>query len=331
MQHEERVHLISETIEKAMNKGYKKFYIYPFGTNGLLTKCILNERYGIQESGIFDNKLAKYNVHVKRINEIGGGTDVALLVNSEGGLTCKLLKDIPSCFDKKQIFRIFNNEEWVNLDGYGWRNAPWSGDDEFCYWYDRARTYTLVDKIRMFNLWQMVKETAKLGAGDVIEVGVWRGGSGCMIAKSVELYGTNQEHVYLCDTFSGVVKAGKKDNYYVGGEHADTSRGIVENLAKEMGLENVSILQGVFPEDTGKDIKGKSFRFAHVDVDVYQSAKDIVELLWQQMLPGAIMAFDDYGFSTCYGIRRYLDEIKGEAHRMFIPSVGGQAFLLKIR
>ena len=73
MQREARIALISRSIEEALNSGHTKFYIYPFGTNGLLTKVILNERYGIIESGIFDNNLAKYNVHVKKTNELGGG------------------------------------------------------------------------------------------------------------------------------------------------------------------------------------------------------------------------------------------------------------------
>ena len=240
-----------------------------------------------------------------------------------------MLRLIPESFDSKNIYRIFKNTESVNLEGYGFRIAPWSGNDEFCYWYNRVKANTLVDKIRLFNLWQMVKETAKLGEGDIIEVGVWRGGSGCMIAKSAALYGSINDQVYLCDTFTGVVKAGAKDDYYVGGEHADTSLEIVDNLMKETGTENVTLLQGIFPEDTGDKVKGRKFRFAHVDVDVYKSAKDVVEFLWEKMMPGAIVAFDDYGFSTCHGIRHYLDEIKSAPDRIFIPSVGGQAFILK--
>lgn len=278
--------MICENIEKAMDAGCTKFYIYPFGSNGMLTKEILNNRYGIQESGIFDNKLAERNVQMQRINAI------------------------PLSFDRNHIFRIFKNTELVGLENYGTRIAPWSEDDQFLYWQTKVRAYTLVDKIRLFNLWHMVKETAKLGAGDVIEVGAWRGGSGCLMAKSAALYGTSKDRVYLCDTFSGVVKAGKNDDYYVGGEHADTSQDIVVSLAKELDLDNISILKGIFPEDTGRYVQEKKFRLAHVDVDVYKSAKDIVDFLWEQMLPMSIIVFDDYGFESCGGIRKYLDEVK---------------------
>lgn len=310
MKHHERVRLICENIEKAMDAGCTKFYIYPFGSNGMLTKEILNNRYGIQESGIFDNKLAERNVQMQRINEIVGGDDCALLLTIEGAASYELINAIPLSFDRNHISRIFKNTELVGLENYGTRIAPWSEDDQFLYWQTKVRAYTLVDKIRLFNLWHMVKETAKLGAGDVIEVGAWRGGSGCLMAKSAALYGTSKDRVYLCDTFSGVVKAGKNDDYYVGGEHADTSQDIVVSLAKEMDLDNISILKGIFPEDTGRYVKEKRFRLAHVDVDVYKSAKDIVDFLWEQMLPMSIIVFDDYGFESCGGIRKYLDEVK---------------------
>ena len=36
--------------------------------------------------------------------------------------------------------------------------------------------------------------------------------------------------VFLCDTFSGVVKSGTEDPHYKDNEHANTSRQIVEEL-----------------------------------------------------------------------------------------------------
>jgi O-methyltransferase len=37
-------------------------------------------------------------------------------------------------------------------------------------------------------------------------------------------------------------------------------------------LVAVTILAGVFPNDTGSLIEGRKFRFCHIDVDVYESA-----------------------------------------------------------
>lgn len=50
----------------------------------------------------------------------------------------------------------------------------------------------------------------------LIEVGLWRGGTGVLIAKRVLLVGI-MNRVFLCDIFKGVVKAYEKDNEYKGG------------------------------------------------------------------------------------------------------------------
>jgi O-methyltransferase len=42
-----------------------------------------------------------------------------------------------------------------------------------------------------------------------------------------------------------------------------------------MNLDNVEILEGVFPDQTGHLVENEEFRFCHIDVDVYQSANDI--------------------------------------------------------
>ena len=97
--------------------------------------------------------------------------------------------------------------------------APWNLDEEFLSCYRSIRRHTLVDKYRCFELWQLVKQTSRLN-GAILEVGVWRGGTGALIARRAQLDGSDSE-IYLCDTFAGVVKAGPNDSIYRGGEHAD--------------------------------------------------------------------------------------------------------------
>jgi len=107
---------------------------------------------------------------------------------------------------------------------------------------------TLVDKYRCYELWQLVKETASLH-GAYIKVDVWKGGTGSLIAKRAMMFNI-QDTIYLCDTFTGLVKSGDKDNSYVGGEHSDTSIEIVNRLLHELGIKNVSIVKGIFPEES---------------------------------------------------------------------------------
>ena len=137
--------------------------------------------------------------------------------------------------------------------------SPWLTDGAFRRIYDAVKYHTLVDHYLCYDLWQLAAEAAKLGRGDLLEVGSWRGGTGCVIAKQAELSGIRNT-VYLCDTFKGVVKAGGLDPFYKGGEHADSSPDVVDGLVRKLGLNNVRVLAGIFPEETGHLIADREFR-----------------------------------------------------------------------
>lgn len=101
--------------------------------------------------------------------------------------------------------------------------SPWVNDPEFQAAYAMVKTHTLVDIYRLYELWSLVRQLDDI-EGDFLEVGVWRGGSGCLLALAGKV---QKRRTFLADTFSGVVKTGARDTAYVGGEHADTG----ENLS----------------------------------------------------------------------------------------------------
>ncbi len=208
--------------------------------------------------------------------------------------------------------------------------SPWNQDKLFQLDLASIEGFTLVDKYRCFELWELVEQVAKLKNGNIIEIGVWRGGTGALIAKQAKRCGI-EGRVFLCDTFTGVVKAGVKDSVYKNGEHADTSRQIVEELIlNQLNLDNVELLEGIFPDQTGHLINDMHFRLCHIDVDVYQSAKDIVEWIWEKMVPGGIIVYDDYGFNGCDGITKYVNEQKILKDRLVIHNLNGHAIIMKL-
>jgi len=208
--------------------------------------------------------------------------------------------------------------------------SPWNKDNSFQAMFASIEEFTLVDKYRCYELWKLIEQIAKLENGSIIEIGVWRGGTGALIAKQAKNCGI-EDRVFLCDTFTGVVKAGAEDSAYKGGEHADTSRQAVEELIfNRMNLANVEILEGIFPDQTGHRIEDMQFRFCHIDVDAYQSAKDIVDWIWNKMVPGGIMVYDDYGFYGCDGITKYVEEQMMSKDRLVIHNLNGHAIILKL-
>ena len=206
--------------------------------------------------------------------------------------------------------------------------SPWLTDMEFNRVVDVIKENTLLDYYICYDLWELVGQAAKLQSGDLIEIGTWRGGSGSLIAKRAELEGIEAK-VYLCDTFRGVVKASTLDPVYRGGEHADASVDAVRNLIQKLNLHNVEVLQGTFPDDTGHGLADKTFRFCHIDVDVYRSAAEIVEWIWPRLCLGGLIVYDDYGFKGCEGVTRFVNEERGRSDRMIIHNLNGHAVAIK--
>lgn len=209
--------------------------------------------------------------------------------------------------------------------------APWENDSEFLKLYEQIKENTLVDMYRCFTLWQLARQLRSL-EGDVLEVGVWRGGTGALLQQAFADAGGAE--VFLADTFRGVVKAGPKDDYYKGGEHANTSRETVETLLKPLSGAEWSILEGIFPEDTGNQIAERRFRMCHIDVDVYQSALDVLRWVWPRLEPGGIVVFDDYGFYGCEGVTALGNELlekafEGVVDYVFMYNLSGQGVMLK--
>ena len=137
--------------------------------------------------------------------------------------------------------------------------------------------------------------------------------------------------VFLADTFAGVVKASARDTYYKGGEHANTSADLVRALLTRAAVTDVRLLAGVFPEDRGAEIADRTFALCHIDVDVYQSAKDCFEWVWPRMAPGGGVVFDDYGFYGCEGVTAYVNELAAEpaVGSPVVPGLSGQAIITR--
>jgi O-methyltransferase len=137
-----------------------------------------------------------------------------------------------------------------------------------------------------------------------------------------------RSEVFLCDTFTGVVKAGHSDDAYKGGEHADTAESSVRALAEKLGVR-VRVLKGMFPDDTGNEVENRTFRFCHIDVDVYQSARESTEWIWPRLITRGVIVYDDYGFAGCDGVRKFLDEWQSVANCIFMHNLNGHAVVIK--
>lgn len=211
--------------------------------------------------------------------------------------------------------------------------TPWNGDAEFLEIYGQIKNNTLVDIYRCFELWQLVKKIHSINKdASILEVGVWRGGTAGIMAQQLACLNSNAT-LYLADTFTGVAKAGANDSFYSGGEHSDTSQYIVEDVLKNKSqYPHFKILKGIFPEDTAHKIMPiEQFGLCHIDVDVYSSAKDILEWVWGKLIVGGVVVFDDYGFHSCTGVTKLVEEYRYHTDRQVIHNLNGHAIMIKIK
>ncbi len=228
------------------------------------------------------------------------------------------------------IKRTIKHKKWYESVFPYASYAPWLTDKEFIKAFEIVNSYSLVDKYRCYELRDLVAESSKLEAGDLIEIGAWRGWSAALIAKKASLCSIDNQ-VHICDTFTWVVKAWDNDSDYNGWEHADTSEKLVHEVIGKLWVSNnTNILVWIFPDETWHTIEDKKFRFCHIDVDVYQSAKDIVERIRPKLVKWWIIVFDDYGFITCDGIVTLIDEEKKKKDRIVIHNLNGHAVIIKL-
>lgn len=182
------------------------------------------------------------------------------------------------------------------------------------------------DIIRGYRIYKAIEEVDKLD-GAIVEVGTYRGGLGCLMAKKAEDEGIDS-NVYLCDTFEGIVKSGDKDTYFDEGQLSAASPQHVANLADKLDI-NPSVLEGTFPEETANEIEEDNVRLAHIDVDVYESTKESYEWIWPRLCDGGIILIDDYGWELAVGVTEFVEEISGDENNYTFYLLNYQAMIIK--
>lgn len=218
----------------------------------------------------------------------------------------------------KRIFR-FMGLEVRKLD----RDLPesWSNIKDFQLLLKEVEGRILITRDRSFMLYQLARY-ANRKKGEIAEVGVFKGGTGKLIAKSCP-----NKIIHLFDTFSGLPKGDPSIEHFEEGGFSETSFESVQEFFKD--CDNVVFHPGFFP-DTADAIKDKSFCLVYIDADIYQSIKDCLEFFYDKMVLGGIMLFDDYGWERCPGVKKAMTEFLIDKDEVPIMTARYQCMLIKL-
>jgi predicted O-methyltransferase YrrM len=182
---------------------------------------------------------------------------------------------------------------------------------------------------RLYTLWQAVQQAP---VGPIVEVGAYQGGSAKFIAESFLTRGM-APRFFVCDTFSGHARTDEvfdTATHRGGGKFLNTSP---ESVAAYLAPHaNVELVVGDIMETASRTLAQEpAFALVHVDVDVYPPTEFCLRFFAPRLARGALLVVDDYGFLTCPGAKKAVDDFVA-AHAEFgmWHLLSGQAVVYRI-
>lgn len=218
----------------------------------------------------------------------------------------------------------------IRLAGYEVNQVlyrPWE-EPGFQKYYQLARPRSLVTVDRCYILHQFARQCLGL-PGDFAECGVYKGGTAYLIADTMNSFGAKGKTLHLFDTFAGMPASANEDNGpHVQGDFGDTSLESVKQYVSK--FNNVEFRPGYIP-DTFQPLTDRSFAFAHIDVDLFQTAVDCMQFFYPRLSSGGVMIFDDYGFHQYkHAARKAVDEFFQDKPEVPIVLKTGQCLVIKL-
>lgn len=186
---------------------------------------------------------------------------------------------------------------------------------------------TLLHYDRLYTLFQSVRNSLAIG-GDIVELGVYRGGGLKFIAEALGALG-GEKKLLGFDTFKGhAVITGQDGKFHKEGMFSDT--GGVEAVASYINDSRVSLIEGdasVTFAEYAKRSSGVSL--AHIDMDVYQPTADVLPLVFKLLAPRGMILVDDYGFTSCPGVKQAVDDFLKQNSATSFHLMTGQMLIVK--
>jgi hypothetical protein len=174
-------------------------------------------------------------------------------------------------------------------------------------WIWPGLAHTMVGLKRLDNLQFCVESILRDKVeGDLIETGVWRGGSCIFMRAILAAHGDEHRRVFVADSFAGLPRpdeknypADKGDTLYMQ-EVLAVSQEEVEDNFRKYGLldERVVFLKGWF-KDTLPTAPIEKLSVLRLDGDMYSSTMDALNNLYPKLSSGGYCIIDDYALKTC--------------------------------
>ncbi len=202
-------------------------------------------------------------------------------------------------------------------------------DFEAFHWQiiDKVKPYTMTSVERLYGLIEAVKFIVDHKIpGDIVECGVWRGGSMMAVAFTLLQLGCTDRRLYMFDTYEGMSTPSDEDidlnsidaRQLLTSQQKNTAQ---DNIWCYASLDDVqaNMSQTGYNKNQVCFIKGKvedtlpgcdslpgQIALLRLDTDWYESTKTEMEFLYPRLVKGGFFIADDYGHWK--GSRKAIDE-----------------------
>ena len=208
---------------------------------------------------------------------------------------------------------------------FKWPQMEWWDEPGFNHFLVKFNEIAGLNTDRRWMLYQLMR-LAKNVPGDTAECGVYAGaGSYIMCKVNQEDSGTNRLH-HIFDSFEGLSSPSELDGkHWREGDLSCSHNTVVDNLLE---FPNVKIHKGWIPQGFA-EVERDLFCFVHIDVDLYQPTRDSIEFFYPRVNAGGLILCDDYGFTSCPGATKAIDEFFQDKKEKMISLSEGGGFVIK--
>src|SRR5262249_44651454 len=170
---------------------------------------------------------------------------------------------------------------------------------------------------------------------DFLECGVFKGDRASLLAKVTD-FGRQRKTFYLYDSFAGF-----SPDYSSADDFPDSpgffdfahklfsEPGLFEEVTRRFSAyPNVRIVRGVLPDVLAETAPDK-ISFMHMDLNSPRASVACLEVLFDRMIPGGMIIFDDYGWYAYRREKELADVFMAARGYQILELPTGQGLLLK--
>lgn len=186
-------------------------------------------------------------------------------------------------------------------------------DQDFFDIHKKCEIYTMTSFERMYLLYNAVKYIVKQQVpGDLVECGVWRGGSSMVMAHTLMKMNETTRKVYLYDTYTGMAKPMDRDVDFLGrsaikewakNKKGDFNKWAYSSLEETKGnlfktsypKDNLVFVQGKV-EDTIPETIPDKIAILRLDNDWFEPTYHELSYLFPRLSVNGVIIIDDYDF-----------------------------------